>query len=132
MRYVCADETATEKIVSGCFDEASNFDRQAISNMGGGKLEDHLDDAMEIIRVNPTCHEEMCNERARNGRSLGLGSPGRFQRTSECDFSLVYLKRGPFANPPTHCILCNQPHPVASKQPWNTVFLEAPASKYPR
>jgi len=57
---------AAEKVVFGCFDEASSFDRQTISDAGGGSLEDYLDYAMEIIRANPTCHKTMCDEMVKN------------------------------------------------------------------
>lgn len=59
---VFAGGAAAEKVVFGYFDEASDSDRQMISDIGGGRLEDHLDYAIEIIHANPTCHKEMHKE----------------------------------------------------------------------
>jgi hypothetical protein len=76
---VYAAGTAAEKIAFGGFNAASNSDRQKISDAGGGRLEDHLDYAMEILRANTRCHREIWNEMSRNwlaeeGASIWSGS----------------------------------------------------------
>jgi hypothetical protein len=63
---VYAGGAAAEKIAFGGFGDASNSDRLMISNAGGGRREDHLEYAMQILRANPLCHREMWSEMSRN------------------------------------------------------------------
>jgi hypothetical protein len=86
---VYAGGAAAEKVVLGCFDEASDFDRRMISDAGGGKLEDHLDYAMKIIRANPTCHKEMCNEMANNWVSEESASIWPGSSSDKLNFELL-------------------------------------------
>jgi hypothetical protein len=76
---VYAGGAAAENIALGSFDDASDSDGLLVQKAGGGKLEDHLDYAMEIIRANAECHKAMCNEMVNNwvseeGASIWSGS----------------------------------------------------------
>ena len=63
---VYAAGTAAERIAFGGFGGAADADRREILKVGGGRLEDYLNSAMQILRANTTCHREIWKELSNN------------------------------------------------------------------
>jgi hypothetical protein len=80
---------AAEKIEFGYFDAASDSDKLIIQRAGGGKLEDYLGHAVQIIRANAKCHKELWNEMAKNWVAEEVESSFSGSNSDKLNFELL-------------------------------------------
>ncbi|HUV70042.1 MAG TPA: hypothetical protein VMW15_10300 [Terracidiphilus sp.] len=90
---VYAGGAAAEKLAFGSFDKASDRDRLMILEIGGGKLEDHLDYATEILTANAGCHREIWKEISMNWLAEESASIWSGSNFDKLNFELMTGKR---------------------------------------